>query len=291
LEIFCYLSKGELPLDEKQARRIVYEAENFILEENMLYHLHTPRTKKLGRVYPVVKQLCVPMGFREQVACCLHDRNCHIGFDRLYATARSEYFWFGMYVFLKEHVKTCMLCQKTKPYTKPGDVPIVSLEVPAVHQRLHLGHQGPYSTSDGYAYILVIIDSTSLWCELVPTVSTDAETVIRALFDNVIARHGLPRGISLLTDNGAAFTSKLSAAFCKHFGIKQIFSTPYNHRVNARAEAMGDVIQKSLRTLVSDQKDWSKHLQAVAMAYRASSTTSLGLSPHEIVFGQKMNWE
>jgi hypothetical protein len=71
----------------------------------MLQHLHTPRTKKLGRVYPGVKQLCVPMGFREQVACCLHDRNCHIGFDRLYATAISKYLWFDMYVFLKEHVK------------------------------------------------------------------------------------------------------------------------------------------------------------------------------------------
>jgi hypothetical protein len=42
--------------------------------------------------------------------------------------------------------------------------------------------------------------------------------------------------------------------------------------------------------LVSDQKDWSKHLQAVAMAYRASLTTSLRLSPHEIVFGRKINF-
>lgn len=286
--ILNYLNNGELPQEEQKARNVVFEAENFVVDNGLLYHLFTPRTKKMDRIYPVMKQLCVPAGLREHIACGLHDRNGHIGFDRLYATARTRYFWYGMYVFLKEHVRTCLACQKTKTFVKPGEVPITSLEVPPVAQRWHLDHHGPYPTSQGCNHILVLIDSTSLWCELIPTPSTDAETVIEEIFNNIVARHGLPRGISILTDNGAAFTSRLSAAFCKHFGIKQLFSTPYHHCTNARAEAIGDVIHKSLRTLVKDQKDWAKHLQATALAYRASATSSIGLSPYEIMFGRKM---
>jgi O-acetyl-ADP-ribose deacetylase (regulator of RNase III) len=290
-KIMNYIVKGELPADEKQARKVVYEAENFDVENGVLYHLFTPRNKKLGRIFSVVRQLCIPTKFREQIACGMHDRNCHIGFDRLYATIRARYFWPGMYAFLKEHVKTCLVCQKTKTYVKPGETPIVSLEVPPVAHRWHLDFHGAFPVSDGFAYILVIIDSTSLWVELVPTVSTDAEVVVKAIFDNIVARHGLPRGITVFTDNGAAFTSRLSAAFCKNFGIRQLFSTPYHQQSNTRAESVGDVIHKSLRTLVRDQKDWSRHLQAVAMAYRASATSSLGLSPYEIMFGRKMNLE
>ena len=64
-----------------------------------------------------------------------------------------------------------------------------------------------------------MIDSVSMWPELVATEDCGAEAVVQAIFDNIIARHGMPRGISILSDNGSAFISKLTAEFCKRFRL------------------------------------------------------------------------
>src|SRR5208282_4853539 len=136
--------------------------------------------------------------------------------------------------------------------------------------------------------ILCMNDSTSMWPELIATKDCTAETVAAAIFDNIVARFGLPRGISLLTDSGSCSISKLAKAFCHAFNIKQFFTSPHHPQTNARAEEFADNIHKSLRILCQNQADWSKHLQAIAMAYRATATTNTGLSPHDVIFGTPM---
>jgi transposase InsO family protein len=106
-----------------------------------------------------------------------------------------------------------------------------------------------------------------MWPELIAVPDCTAETTVRALFDNVIARFGLPRGISVLSDNGSAFISKLANLFCKTFGISQFFTSPHHPQPNSRAEAIGDSIYQALKILCSEQTSWSDHLQAVAMAF------------------------
>jgi hypothetical protein len=81
--IYAYLLNGSLPENEQQARRIVIEAVDYVLDNHVLYHLYTPRMRRLQRAYAVVRQLRIPTQFREQVARELHDRIAHIGFDRL----------------------------------------------------------------------------------------------------------------------------------------------------------------------------------------------------------------
>ena len=137
-------------------------------------------------------------------------------------------------------------------------------------------------------YLLVLIDSTSMWVELVVTDDCSAETAMSGLFDCVISRYGLPRSISLLTDNGSSFISQLAKLFCKTFGIKQYFTTPYHPQTNSRAEEVASTIYSSLRVLSEKHEDWVDHVQAVALAYRAAASTNTGLSPHEIVFGSPM---
>ena len=51
---------------------------------------------------------------------------------------------------------------------------------------------------------------------------------------------------------------------------------------------MNSIILKSLRIYCKNQSDWSEILPAILMFYRASTTTSLGFSPFEVLFGRKM---
>jgi hypothetical protein len=283
-----YLNAGSLPADDTAARRVTIEAADYVIQDNKLYHLYSPRTKNIQRASAVVRQLCIPTGLRPAIAKELHDRNAHLGFDRMYATARARYYWPGMYVFLRDHVLTCLECQQAKRPINQGQTPIVSLPVPPPATRWHMDFHGPLPTSQGKKYILVLIDSTSMWPELIPVEDTSAETVVRALFDNVVARHGVPHGLSVLTDNGSAFISKLAKLTCQTFGIRQYFTTPYHPQTNSRAEEIAATIHDSLKIICNQQTDWALHLQAVAMAYRASATTNTGISPYEVMFGRPM---
>ena len=51
---------------------------------------------------------------------------------------------------------------------------------------------------------------------------------------------------------------------------------------------MNSIILKSLRIYCKDQSDWSNIIPAILWSYRASTATSTGFSPFEILYGSKM---
>ena len=298
-DLLHFMQTGMLPHDDMKARRITYESSDYVLENGVLYHLFSPRTKKLERAYSVIKQLCVPTALRPAIAKALHDDLGHCGHERTYATARTRYFFPGMYSFLKEHIRTCLTCQQIKR-PQPGEsVPIINMPIQLPLNYWVIDFHGPFVPSPAqgheltsccapFKYVLTIIDSASMWPELVPVPDLSATTVCDALFDNVVARIGLPRGISLQSDCGAGFISKLTALWAKTFGIIQRFSAPYHASTNHRAEHFALTLHQSLKVHCKKQSDWAKHLQAVAMAYRATATSNTALSPFESVFGRPM---
>jgi len=191
------------------------------------------------------------------------------------------------------------MCQQAKRPFANKPVPTLRLPVARPLTRWIADYHGPFiasypaghSTSDcshPNRYVLAIVDSTSMWVELVPTEDCSAETTFKAMFDRVISRIGLPAGICLQTDLGACFTSKLGALFAKTFGIQQYFSTAHHHQSNVRAENIAVVLHQTLKTLCAQQSDWSNLLSSVEMAYRSTATTNTALSPFEVVFGRPM---
>jgi hypothetical protein len=127
--IIAYLKDGRLPQDAKQARRIVAESQDFVIENQALYHLFTPRTKRLHREYAVIKHICIPTQYRRCIAIELHENVAHPGVDRVYAMARMRYYWPGMYTYLGDHVLTCATCQKYKRESLPRCVHAERLRV------------------------------------------------------------------------------------------------------------------------------------------------------------------
>ena len=208
--MYNYLVKGDLPTNDKAARRLILDAENYIVENGALYHLYSPRTKNLQRCFSVVKQLCVPKSLRAFLAHGLHESVSHPGWERVYATARGRYYFPKMYEFLKSHVLSYEACQKSKPVVHPNKTPIQNLPVCEPLSRWVLDHHGPLVNSDGFTHILVAIDSSSMWVELIPVKDVSAKTTIQALFDNVIARFGLCSGFSVQSDRCTAFANELA---------------------------------------------------------------------------------
>jgi len=163
--------------------------------------------------------------------------------------------------------------------------PFKSLPVEDVFSRFHLDYLGPLPLSNGFCYFFVI-DSTSLFPEIFPTKTCDADETAKVVYEQVFCRYGCP--LSILTDRGTSFRSSLISALCKLFKVKQIFTSSYHPQTNSCAENMNSIILKSLRIYCKNQSDWSEILPAILMSYRASTTTSLGFSPFEVLFGKKM---
>ena len=171
-------------MDNSKARSILLQANDFILEDGLLYRMvHHPGRRNTPQL--IIKQLCVPTSCRPQIAIGLHDNNSHIGVVRLFATCKSRFLFPNMYNFLKSHVLTCLTCQKTHGGGPQGPAPPISLPVSRPGSRWHIDFHGSFPISDGYRYVLVAIDSTSMWVELIPTINCTAETTINSLFTHV----------------------------------------------------------------------------------------------------------
>jgi len=62
--LFDYIEQGVLPSDNVKARKLIFEAERYIIVENKLWHMHEPRRKRQELVDGVVRQLTVPQSLR-----------------------------------------------------------------------------------------------------------------------------------------------------------------------------------------------------------------------------------
>ena len=115
---------------------------------------------------------------------------------------------------------------------------------------------------------LVIINSYSKWLEVTPVPSVDTfQTVI--VLQQVFSSHGIPE--TILSDNGAAFTSLEFEMFTRQNGIRHLTTIPYHPLTNGLAERISFALLDY--TSCHNRDDSSR------TSYGASSESTL--RPHE----------
>jgi len=172
-----------LPQSDKEARQLILRSEHFQIIDGLLYHLHFPRTKQLNEINPILHQLCVPDVLRKDLLKAYHDNNAHIGRERLYDTLKQKYYFPQMYTSVIEYVAACDNCQRTKSSPHLRKAPLSPLPIVEPFGRVHIDHVGPLpKMPEGFRHLLVVVDSTTLWCEAFPTRSTTAEETASILY-------------------------------------------------------------------------------------------------------------
>ena len=290
--IFKYLLEGEVPSDKRRAARLVAEADNYIISDDVLYHLFQPRTKNLPKSKQIIKQLAVPKVLRDDTLRSYHDSllgGGHQGLERTYGIIRMRYFWPRMYTDIETYVKSCEECQKAKRDVHGKKAPLQPMPVEDVFSRLHMDILGPITTTkEGYKYILLIMDSFSKWPEAFPLKSQEATEIADVLYRDIFTRYGAPK--TIISDRGKNFMSKLISALCEIFQVTRHHTSSYHPQTNSACERMNSVIAQSLRAYCHEnQKDWPQKLPGIMMAYRMGiSTQSTQFSPYFLVFGREM---
>ncbi|XP_060094562.1 uncharacterized protein K02A2.6-like, partial [Heteronotia binoei] len=157
-------------------------------------------------------RVVIPPPLQRRVLESLHET--HPGIVRMKALARSYVWWPGMDGEIEGWVRRCQTCQESRP--EPPSAPVTRWEsTRKPWSRLHIDFAGPFQ---GQTFI-IIVDSYTKWLEVIPVGSPSSTAAVRAL-RRVLCTHGIPD--TIVSDNGAAFTSADFQAFLQRYLIRHI---------------------------------------------------------------------
>ena len=227
---------------------------------------------------------CLLWGNRVIIPAALHGRAlrhvhaAHMGIVRTKALARLLFWWPGLTKDIERLVETCAACQATRARAPRLPVtPWPSADAP--WSRLHVDFAGPFMNK----HFLVLVDSFSGWMDVFPVQGPTTEEAIRCLTMS-FRYNGLP--FTLVSDNGAAFTSHRFREFCIQRGVKQLYTAPRNPASNGRAERMVRTVKDILRRL-PDNADLQSKLDVALESLRTAPGPD-GRSPAERLMGRQV---
>jgi transposase InsO family protein len=231
----------------------------------------------------------IPIALREELLKACHDDVMagHMGISQTIRRVKAVGVWPGLVKDVSKYVKSCRVCQITKPYNQKPAGLMVPRVASRVIEQVAMDFVGPLPmTGKRHEYILVFTDRYSRWCEFYPVRKATARVVVKAL-RSFITQFGVP--ISTLADNATQFRSKLLQEFLKTWNIKGNFITPYHASSNI-AERRNRDLKIMLRAYcVENHNTWDEYLEYIRFALNSAVNETTGVSPAELFLGRKIS--
>ena len=220
-------------------------------------------------------RVIVPPPGRQLVLDELHET--HPGISKMKLLARSYIWWPGMDAQIEKLVKSCPVCQESRP--SPPTAPLHPWEWPSEPwSRIHIDFAGPFLNR----MYMVVVDAHSKWIDVCIMQSITAAKTIEQL-RTIFSTHGLPRKV--VTDNGPTFTSEEFRSFMSLNGITHITTAPYHPSSNGLAERAVQTFKQGLKRTPGNtiQERLSKFL----FSYRITPHSMTGVSPATLLMGRR----
>ena len=238
-----------------------------------------------GTMLLVIPQAAVPELLELYHA---HELSAHMSRDRLYTLLRKQYYWKGMFQDISKWISACPKCSSVKTNIPRAAGLLQPIVTTHPFEMIAMDVMGPLTTSsDGYKYLLNIVDVFSSWPESIPLKTLTAEETTIA-FQKIITRHSCPKKV--ITDQGTNFMSSIFSAICRQYDIHHIQSSAYHHQTIGKVERFHKFMENSLSTLVKrDQTDWPRMVDSCLFVYRTTFNRSLDEIPFFLIFGRDPN--
>ncbi|GJR80698.1 reverse transcriptase domain-containing protein [Tanacetum coccineum] len=141
---------------------------------------------------------------------------------------------------------------------------------------------GPFPSSRGNKYILVVVDYLSKWVEAKALPTNDARVVVKFL-KFVFTRFGTPRAI--ISDCGTYFCKDQFAKAMLKYGVTHRLSTAYHLQTSGQVEVSNHGLKRILeRTIGENRASWSDKLDDAQWAFRTAFKTPIGCTPYKVVY-------
>jgi len=187
---------------------------------------------------------------------------------------------------IKQYVKNCDICQRTKvvrhaPYglMKPNEAP----DRPWRSISMDFITDLPKSKENDA--ILIVIDRLTKMAHLLPwTKEMNARQFSELFVREIFRLHGLPNDI--ITDRGSIFTSDLWKETTKQLGIERRLSTAFHPQTDGQTERTNSTLEQYLRAYVNYQQDnWKELLPMAEFAYNNGYQESIKHTPFFANYG------
>ncbi|XP_070005881.1 uncharacterized protein [Nicotiana sylvestris] len=118
---------------------------------------------------------------------------------------------------------------------------------------------GPFISSYGNKYILVVVDYVSKWVEVVALPTNDARVVVGFLKKNIFTRFGIPRAV--ISDGGTHFCNRVFEKLLAKCDVCHKVATPNHLQTSGQVEVSNREIKSVLtKTVNATRTDWAKKL-------------------------------
>nr|GEU86320.1 reverse transcriptase domain-containing protein [Tanacetum cinerariifolium] len=106
----------------------------------------------------------------------------------------AGFFWRSIYRDVHDMIKTCDTCQRQEKISQRDEMPQNAIQVCEIFDVWGIYFMGPFPSSKGNKYILVVVDYLSKWFEAKALLTNDARVVVKFL-KSLFSRFGIPRTI------------------------------------------------------------------------------------------------
>lgn len=239
-----------------------------------------------------LKRIVLPETMLNYVLKYFHDSkySTHNSVIKTFREISKIFYRKNLYAKVRDYIRSCEVCQTIRPYTRNDKIQLSSNVPDAIFKTLYVDFIGPIIRSpEGYKYIFSVLDGYSKYAFAFPCRSQTADVAI-SLMQKIFLENGYC--ITVVSDNGPAFSSIKWRTFLLNNGVRAAFCSPYSPGSNS-AETLNKAIKYNLGCVLKEytqkHKNWSKFLGFTIFNYNNSFKTTIQTTPAEVYFGRKLN--
>lgn len=246
------------------------------------------KEKEDGLIY-YEDRLYVPEKLRLGILRSVHDKKAfnHGGNHKTCEAVRTRFWWPRWRDEVKEYVKSCDICQRSKHANTKETGLLHPLPIPEERfQDIAMDFAAMPKDKEGEDMVLIIVDRLTKLTRAIPMFKTaNVEDVAkRFVNDWILTGKGLPK--SIVSDRDTKFTSKMWTAMCKELEIDQRMATARHQQTDGLAEVTVRIVKEALaRTVNYHKNNWKELLPSIENAMNSSISSTTGYAPYYLAYG------